>query len=122
VTNEAVVTQVAALIGAFASIASSFTSLSTPTGLWQMMNTMQLFTLIILLDLYLPIKVLNSLDWTKYSALAFDVPFIDGIPLLSEIISYLKFSSPQSYYPILGSYSGSSLINIICLFCILLVI
>jgi hypothetical protein len=122
VTNEAVVTQVAALIGAFASIASSFTSLSTPTGLWQMMNTMQLFTLIILLDLYLPIKVLNSLDWTKYSALAFDVPFIDGIPLLSDIISYLKFSPPQSYYPILGSYSGSSLINIICLFCILLVI
>jgi hypothetical protein len=99
--------------GALASIVSGFQNLSTPTGFWQMMNAMQLFTLILLLDLYLPIEVLNILDWTKFSTLAFEVPFIDKIPFVFSAYEYLDFLPPQSYYPILGVYSGSSLINIL---------
>jgi hypothetical protein len=52
-TSEAVSIQAAA------SVASGMNFLSNPTGFWQMINMMQLFMLILLLDFYLPIKILD---------------------------------------------------------------
>jgi hypothetical protein len=119
-TNEAAITQLLASAGAVASIASGFSSLSNPTGLWQMMNTMQLFMLILLLDINLPVKILNIFKATSYFTLSFNIPFIPEIPYLCDVYDYLDFLPPKANYPIIGVGSGSTLINLNSLLCILL--
>jgi hypothetical protein len=119
-TNEALITQVLTSAGAVASIVSGFSSLSNPIGFWQMMNTMQLFMLILLLDIYLPIKILNIFKATSYFSLSFDVPFIPEIPFLCDVYDYLDFLPPKANYTIMGVDSGSTLLNLNSLLCILL--
>jgi cysteine-rich repeat protein len=119
-TNEALITQVLTSAAAVASIVSGFSSLSNPIGFWQMMNTMQLFMLILLLDIYLPIKILNIFKATSYFSLSFDVPFIPEIPFLCDVYDYLDFLPPKANYIIMGVDSGSTLLNFNSLLCILL--
>jgi hypothetical protein len=119
-TNEAIANQVLAGAAAVASVVSGFSSLSNPTGFWQMMNTMQLFMLIVLLDIYLPIKILDILNAVSYFTLSFEIPFIPDIPYLSDVYDYLNFLPPKANYHIIGVDSGSTLINVYCLFCILI--
>jgi hypothetical protein len=108
--------------GIAASVFSDLLNLSNPTGLWQMMNLMQLFLLILLFDIYLPSKVLNILNANKYFSLSFSAPFVDMIPYGKPTFSYLNFSSSTSNYSILGVRSGSSLINFLCMAFVLMVI
>jgi hypothetical protein len=118
--NEAIATQALAGAGAVASVVSGFSSLSNPIGFWQMMNTMQLFMLIVLLYVYLAIKILDILNSVNYFTLSFEIPFIPDIPYLSDVYDYLDFLPIKENYHIIGVDSGSTLINVYCLFCILI--
>jgi cysteine-rich repeat protein len=112
-TTEAVSTQAIAGAGAAASIISGMTSLSNPTGFWQMMNTMQLFMLILLLEVYLPIRILNVYNASSGLNLSFNISFITKIPYLGNMYEYLNFFSSKDNYSLLGVDSGSTLINIL---------
>jgi cysteine-rich repeat protein len=121
ILKEAVITQALVGVGVVASIISGVTRLSSPTGLWQMMNLIQLFTLIILLNIYLPNKVIDVLDANSYLSFSFKVPFIDKIPYFDSSLSYLDFSPQKSNYDIFKIYSGSSLLNILSLIILLMI-
>jgi cysteine-rich repeat protein len=110
-TSEAISIQAVAAAGAAASIVSGLIFLSNPTGLWQMINTMQLFILILLLDIYLPIKILNIYNATSSFSLSLDISFIAKIPFLDDAYDYFDFILPKDSYSMLGIDSGSTLIN-----------
>jgi hypothetical protein len=121
-TSEAISTQAVAGAGAAASILSGLTSLSNPTGLWQIINTMQLFMLILLLDIYLPIRIRNVYNASRGYALSFDISFIAKIPFLDDVYHYFDFISPRENYSMLGIDSGSTLINIISFILLLMAV
>jgi cysteine-rich repeat protein len=120
-SNEALTTQ--ALVGAtvVASVVSGVTNLSSPTGLWQMMNLVQLVMLIVLLNIYLPKKVIDVLNANSCLSFSFKVPFIEKIFHLDSSLEYLDSSDSKSKYEIFGIYSESALLNILS-FIILLTI
>jgi cysteine-rich repeat protein len=119
-TNEAIATQALVGVGAAASVISGVTSFSNPTGFWQMMNIMQLFMLIVLLEIYLPLKVLNVLNSSSYFSLSFDASYISDIPYLGPMYNFLDFMPPKANYLVLGVGSGSTLINILSLLLIMI--
>jgi hypothetical protein len=117
-----VATQAFAGAGAVASGVSGATNLSTPTGLWQMMNLIQLFMLTLLLNIYLPKKVVDVLNGNSYFSLSFKVPLISEIPYVAPLLSYLDFPPPRSIYGTLGIDSGSALLNILCFILLILIL
>jgi cysteine-rich repeat protein len=121
-SNEAQTTQAITSAGAILAAGTSFSNLSSPTGLWQSMNIMQLFMLILLFEIYVPSKIVEALNSTKYFSIAFEIPFVDKIPIISSTLDYLNFVPPNGHYNILGVTSGSTLVNIFCLSGILLFI
>jgi cysteine-rich repeat protein len=121
-SEEVVATQAFVGAGAIASVVSGVTNLSSPTGLWQMMNLMQLFMLILLFDIYLPVKVIDVLNSNNYFSLSFEVPLIEKIPYVAPSLVYLDFSPPKSNYNVLGIDSGSALLSVLSFTSLLIVI
>jgi hypothetical protein len=114
-SDEAQTTQAITGAGAIFAAATSVSNLSSPTGLWQSMNIMQLFMLILLFEIYVPSMIVEALNSTKYFSLAFEIPFVDKIPFISSTLNYLDFLPPKGHYDIMGVKSGSALVNILCL-------
>jgi cysteine-rich repeat protein len=119
ISDEAQTTQAITSAGAIFAAGTSVSNLSSPTGLWQSMNIMQLFMLILLFQIYIPNKIVEALNSTKYFSLAFEIPFVDKIPFISSTLDYLDFLPPKGHYDIMGVKSGSALVNIFCLSSIL---
>jgi cysteine-rich repeat protein len=119
ISDEAQTTQAITSAGAIFAAGTSVTNLSSPTGLWQSMNVMQLFMLILLFQIYVPSMIVEALNSTKYFSLAFEIPFVDKIPFISSTLDYLDFLPPKGHYDIMGVKSGSALVNIFCLSSIL---
>jgi hypothetical protein len=103
------------------AVASSL-NLSSPTGLWQAMNMMQLFMLLLLFGVYLPVKIENFLSSSSFFSLNFDLPFLRGIPYFGDMLTYLDFSFDNSVLEKSGVNSGSSFINFLCQIAIFLLI
>jgi cysteine-rich repeat protein len=121
-SNEA--NAIKAITGAGAILATwtSFSNLSYSTHLWQLINIMQLFMLILLFEIDIPSRIVNIFDSTKYLSLSFEISFINEIPFISSTLNYLDFLPPNGHYDILGINSGSALVNIFSLLGILLLI
>jgi cysteine-rich repeat protein len=97
ISNEVVAAQAFAGAGAVASGVSGVTNLSSPTGLWQMINLIQLFMLTLLLNIYLPKKVIDVLNGNSYFSLSFKVPLISKTPMLLHH-SHLLIFHPQNQF------------------------
>jgi cysteine-rich repeat protein len=99
---------VAAMAGT--AIASS-ANMSTPNGMWQSMNIMQLFMLILLLGVYLPKRVKNLLLANSFLSSSFKIPFIEHFYAVKNILGYFDFSQENPYLHSIGIESGSTFNN-----------
>jgi hypothetical protein len=103
------------------AVASSL-NLSSPTGLYQAMNMVQLFLLLLLFGVYIPVEINNFLSSNSIFSLNFDLPFLKYIPYLGDMLTYLDISLNNSTLERFGVSSGSSLINILFQIAIFLLI
>jgi len=82
-----------AVTGAGAAVAAgvSALNLSAPTGLWQSVNLMQMFLLILLLKIYIPLEIRSYITANGFVSLAFEYPYVHKIGFLQAMIDYFDF-------------------------------
>ena len=66
--------------------------MSSPTGLWQAANMMQLFLLLLLFGVYIPQRLEDYLTANNLFALSFPLPFVEYIPYVGSFINYNDFN------------------------------
>ena len=74
-----------------ASIGLSLANLSAPVGLWQSVNLLQMFLLILLLKIDIPIEIRSYITSNGFTLLAFEYPFVHRIEFLEKILNNSKF-------------------------------
>jgi cysteine-rich repeat protein len=110
---SAAVTQVAAGAAMAGSAAASSMSFSSPSGLWQVMNMMQLFMMLVLLGVYLPTPIKDMITSSSYFSLSFEVPFIEQIYGIGSFLTWIDFNNENSTLKSVGVQSGSTFRNVL---------
>ena len=91
-SSAIIVSQVLTGVAVAASVALSIINLSSPTGLWQTVNLLQMFLLVLLMKIYLPLEIRSYILSNGFSLFVFDYPFIDKVGFLKEILDKSEFS------------------------------
>jgi cysteine-rich repeat protein len=110
---EAATSQAIAGAAMAGSAAASSMSFSSPSGLWQAMNMMQLFALLLMFGVYLPIKIKDFISSSSLFSLSFDLSFMKEIPWIGPHFTYLNFSQDNLILKNSGANSGNTLVNIL---------
>jgi cysteine-rich repeat protein len=110
---SAAVTQAAAGAAMAGSAAASSMSFSSPSGLWQVMNMMQLFMMLVLLGVYLPTPIKDMITSSSYFSLSFEVPFIEQIYGIGSFLTWIDFNNENSTLKSVGVQSGSTFRNVL---------
>jgi cysteine-rich repeat protein len=95
-----------------ASVAASIVSLSPPSGLWQAMNMMQLFLLLLLFRVYLPDKIKGFISSSSLFSLSFKLSFLYNIPYVGYFLEHIDFEQGNSTLKESGVISGNIFTNI----------
>jgi hypothetical protein len=95
-----------------ASAAASTVSLSPPSGLWQAMNMMQLYLLLLLFRVYLPDKIKDFISSSSLFSLSFRLPFLYNIPYVGYFLEHIDFEQDNSTLKESGVVSGNIFTNI----------
>jgi hypothetical protein len=90
------------------SAAASSMSFSSPSGLWQEMNMMQLFAILLMFGVYLPIKIKDLIFSSSFFSLSFDLSFMKEIPWIGSHFTYLNFSQDNLILKNSGANSGNT--------------
>lgn len=96
---------------AASNIALALISSSSPHSIFQMINQIQLLLLLLLLDIYLPLKVVNYIRSLVMALVDFNINY-SSLPVIGLIINIFNYEQPEDDFYITELESGSSLINI----------
>jgi hypothetical protein len=89
-------TQVIAGAAIAGSVVASSMNMSSPTGLWQAANMMQLFMLLLLFGVYIPQRLEDYLTASNFFSLSFKLPFVQLIPYFGGFIDYIDYDMDDS--------------------------
>lgn len=103
--------QIITIVAMVGIVAVSSMSLSSPNGLWQIMNMIQLFMLLVLLKTYLPIPIKHMINSGSYFSFYFSVPFVKKIYALSNFLKFIDSDPESSNLDPIEVESGSTFIN-----------
>ena len=122
IKNAQITTQ--AMIGTIMAIAlaNSAVNLSSPIGIWSIVNLFQMLMLLILTGAFIPTTVKEYLSGMDFVFLNFDfIPFIN-IPLISDLYTWMKFGQKNDNLKKIGVDNGSTAVNNISFFIIILIL
>jgi hypothetical protein len=95
------------------SLVASSIGCSSPNGLWQMVNIMQLFMFLILLKVYLPTPIEALITSSSYFAFTFPIIHFRSLYGIGHILELIDFKPTDSALSLLGAESGSTFINVL---------
>ena len=79
--------------------------------MWAIINQLQLLTLLVITEAYLPKDIRDYINGMEFSMFSFSfIPFIN-IPLLHDYVEWLDFQQPDVRMQTVEVNSGSALIN-----------
>ncbi|CAI2375332.1 unnamed protein product [Moneuplotes crassus] len=119
-TEATVFVQALFSIGVIATIATSITSLSSPNGIYSIINQLQLYALLPMVGSFLTAKVANVILGMDFTLLSFDFMQTRIIWPFCTLNNCMSYPQEDSYLENLGYRSGSSLINTLPILCILI--
>jgi cysteine-rich repeat protein len=109
---EAVAVQTIALVGMAGSAVGSALTMSSPNGVWQTLNFIQLLLLLLLLNAHIPQKIVDFITSTSYFSFSFEIPFVENIFLFSSLLKFFDFGQENPTLEKMGVENGSTLKNI----------
>ena len=115
-------TQAAVGVGTSVSAGASLLSMSSPIGIFSMINQYQLLLLLLVWGVYISDGVNNLITGMKIALANFDFINIENFFIFKDIYKYLSFEQTNESLNKIGISSGSTLINMIKLFFIFLMI
>ena len=110
-------------IGASMGVAAavSLMNMSSPVGIWSIINQFQMLMLLILTGAFIPETVRQYLSGMDFVSLNFDfIPFIE-VPLISDLYLWMKFDQTNDNLEDIGLDDGSTVVNNISFLVILLI-
>jgi cysteine-rich repeat protein len=105
-----------------ASVVASSMSWSSPSGLWQMMNLMQLLMFLVLLGVYLPIPIKDMITSSSFFSLSLPIPHLQSLYGIGHFLEFIDLESENSALSSLGAESGSTFVNVLSQLLMLLLI
>ena len=111
IKNAQIVTQ-AMIAGIMAiAVANSVVNLSSPIGIWSIVNHFQMLLLLILTGAFIPETVRHYLSGRDFVLLNFDfIPLVD-VPFISDLYAWMKFDQSNKNLRDIGINFGSTTIN-----------
>ncbi|CAI2379323.1 unnamed protein product [Moneuplotes crassus] len=103
--------QAAAGVAMALAAASSVVSMSSPVGMFSMINQLQLYILLPMLPPYFPAKVGDFILGMDFAFVSLDFIPTDDIPLVKEIKKLVSYPQSDEYLNEIGISSGSSIVN-----------
>jgi cysteine-rich repeat protein len=100
-------------VAMLSSLVASSIGCSSPNGLWQMVNIMQLFMFLILLKVYLPTPIEALITSSSYFAFTFPIIHFRSLYGIGHILELIDFKPTDSALSLLGAESGSTFINVL---------
>jgi hypothetical protein len=82
-----------AAVGAamLSSVVSSSMSCSSPSGLWQMMNLMQLLMFLLLFGVYLPAPIKDMITSSNFASFPFSIPHLQNLYGIGYFFEFINF-------------------------------
>jgi hypothetical protein len=114
--------QAAVAAAMISSVVASSMSCSSPTGLWQMMNLMQLLLFLVLFGVYLPTPIKDMITSNSFFSLSLPIPHLQNLYGIGNFFEFIDFESENSALKSLGAESGSTFINVLSQLLMLLLI
>jgi hypothetical protein len=96
-----------------ASVVNSLMSYSSPSGLWQMMNLMQLLMFLVLLRVYLPIPIKDTITSNNFFSLSLPIPHLRSLYGIGHFFEFIDLESEDFALSSLGAESGSTFVNVL---------
>ena len=91
--------------------AISLMNMSSPIGVWSIVNQFQMFMLLLLTGAFIPETVRQYLSGMDFVSLNFDfIPFIE-VPLISDLYIWMKFEQTNDDLGDVGLDDGSTVVN-----------
>ncbi|CAI2369416.1 unnamed protein product [Moneuplotes crassus] len=114
----------AALVAASVILASasSLLSLSSISSIFSIMNSLQLAVLLPLVPDYFSLKVLDILSGMGFAMFSFDFIKFKDLPFVEGLTNWVSYPQSDGYLNSLGMRSGSSVVNYLSLFAILILV
>ena len=101
--------------------AISLMNMSSPIGVWSIVNQFQMLMLMILTGAFIPETVRQYLAGMDFVSFNFDfIPFIE-VPLISDLYLWMKFEQTNDDFEDIGLDDGSTVVNNISFLVILLI-
>ena len=101
--------------------AISLMNMSSPIGVWSIVNQFQMLMLMILTGAFIPETVRQYLAGMDFVSFNFDfIPFIE-VPLISDLYLWMKFDQTNDDLEDIGLDDGSTVVNNISFLVILLI-
>ena len=105
-------TQAAAGVGASVSAGTSLISMSSPIGIFSMINQFQLLLLLLWTGAYISDEVSSFIKGMSFTMLNFSFLKLENISFLKESLNYLSFPQNNLNLDNIGLSSGNTFINI----------
>lgn len=97
--------------GAVATAGVSMMNLSSPTALWAMANQLQLFMLLILTGVYLPVDVIEYITANKFMSFSMDFLPVDNLVFVKIPTGWFESDQDWNILGNIGISSGSTFNN-----------
>ena len=111
VKSQVISTQSVAGLSSFAAVISSSLNLSSPIGLWIIINQFQLLILILFFGVYIPKDVKDYILGMDFMSFSLNFILFDKMPFLKDIINLLDSEQNDARFIDIGANSGSSFVN-----------
>ena len=93
------------------SAAVSLMNMSSPVGVWSIINQFQMLMLLILTDAFIPLTVKHYLSGMEFALNFFGlIPFYK-VPLIANLYSWMKFEQYNNNLYSIGVEDGSTSVN-----------
>ena len=112
------------IIGASMGMATavSLMNMSSPVGLWSIINQFQMLMLLLLTGAFIPLTVKHYLSGMDFALNFFGlIPFYK-VPLIADLYSWMKFEQYNDDLRDIGVEDGSTLVNNLSFLIILLLL
>lgn len=113
VQNSIILAQSAMGAGTVAAVGISILNLSSPNSVWAMANQMQSLMLLVAMDIYLPISIVQFITASNFMNFSFDFLPIDKISFINSFLDWLDAEKVSSRYNSLGLTSRSTFHNLL---------
>ncbi|CAI2380013.1 unnamed protein product [Moneuplotes crassus] len=120
-SSEAIMAQSVIGVGIAVAIASAAASMSSPVGMFSLINQFQMYLLLPLVPPYFPAKVAQFILGVDFSFVSLDFIPVEKIPLVKEIKEAVDYPQEDSYLDDIGLTSSSSIVNYLPMVCFILV-